>query len=239
MATENITLPAALLAGLLSFLSPCVLPLVPIYLGYITGTAVSSLDSSKRLTTLIHAAFFVLGFGLLFVALGATAGLLGSLVNTILPYLIKIGGAILIVLGLHMTGLITIPFLALEKRLELRQSERKNYGSSFLVGVVFAAGWTPCVGPVLSGILMLAADSQTVSHGALLLAFYSLGLGLPFLVVAALVDVAVPALRKMAKYVRIVSILGGVLLILMGILLLAGWFTRVTAWFNTLTNAGG
>jgi cytochrome c-type biogenesis protein len=236
--TQNVTLPAALLAGIISFFSPCVLPLVPIYLGYITGTAVSGLDSTKRLTTLIHAAFFVLGFGVLFVALGATAGLLGSLIYPILPYLTQGGGVILIILGLHMTGLITIPFLAMEKRLEMRQSGRRNYWSSFLVGVIFAAGWTPCVGPVLSGILMLAADSQTVSRGAILLALYTLGLGLPFLLVAALVDVAVPALRKMSKYLRIFSIVGGVLLIVMGFLLLTGLFTRVTAWFNALTNTG-
>jgi cytochrome c-type biogenesis protein len=236
--TENVSLPAALLAGLISFFSPCVLPLVPIYLGYITGTAVSGLDSSKRINTLIHALCFVLGFGLLFVALGATAGLLGSLIYPILPYLVKGGGVLLIVLGMHMTGLITIPFLAMEKRLDVRQSGRKTYWSSFLVGVVFAAGWTPCVGPVLSGILMLAADSQTVSRGATLLALYTLGLGLPFLVVAALVDVAVPALRKLSKYLRIVSVVGGVLLILMGFLLLTGLFTQVTAWFNALTNAG-
>jgi len=238
MLTENVTLPAALLAGLISFFSPCVLPLVPIYLGYMTGTAVSGLDSSKRLTTLIHAAFFVLGFGLLFVALGATAGLLGSLIYPVLPYVIKVGGLILIIFGLQMTGLIKMPFLAMEKRLEMQRSGRKNYWASFLVGVIFAAGWTPCVGPVLSGILMLAADSQTVSRGATLLAFYTLGLGLPFLVVAALVDVAVPALRKMSKFLRSVSILGGVLLILMGFLLLTGLFTRVIAWFNALTNAG-
>jgi cytochrome c-type biogenesis protein len=235
---QDITLPAAFLAGLISFFSPCVLPLAPVYLGYITGTAVSQLDSSKRLTTLLHALFFVLGFGVLFVALGATAGLLGSLLYPILPYLTKIGGVILIIFGLHLTGLITIPFLAAEKRLEVDTGDRKNYWSSFLVGLVFAAGWTPCVGPVLSGILMLAADSATVARGATLLAFYTLGLGLPFLMVAALVDIAVPALRKAGRFLRIVSIIGGVLLIAMGFLLLTGLFVRVTAWFNALTVAG-
>ncbi|NLG28790.1 MAG: cytochrome c biogenesis protein CcdA, partial [Chloroflexi bacterium] len=116
--------------------------------------------------------------------------------------------------------------------------DRKDYWSSFLVGLVFAAGWTPCVGPVLSGILMLAADSATVARGATLLAFYTLGLGVPFLVVAALVDVAVPVLRKAGRFLRIVSIIGGVLLIAMGFLLLTGLFVRVTAWFNALTVAG-
>jgi len=235
---QSVSISAAFVAGLISFFSPCVLPLVPVYLGYITGTAVSRLDSSKRLTTLIHALFFVLGFGVLFVALGATAGLLGSLIYPALPTLVKVGGVILILFGLHLTGLVTIPFLSMEKRLDVRDSGRKNYWSSFLVGVVFAAGWTPCVGPVLSGILMLAADSQTVARGATLLAFYTLGLGLPFLLVAALVDVAVPALRKANKYLRYISIVGGALLIVMGFLLLTGLFTQVSAWFNSLTNAG-
>ena len=235
---QSISLPAALVAGLISFFSPCVLPLVPVYLGYITGTAVTRLDSSSRRTTLAHALFFVLGFSVLFVALGATAGLLGSLISPALPILIKAGGLILIVFGLHMTGLITIPFLSMEKRLEVRDSGRKNYWSSFLVGLIFAAGWTPCVGPVLSGILMLAADSQTAARGATLLAVYTLGLGLPFLGVAALVDVAVPALRKASRFLRYVSIAGGILLIAMGFLLLTGLFTQVSAWFNALTTAG-
>jgi cytochrome c-type biogenesis protein len=234
MDPQNITLAAALLAGLISFFSPCVLPLVPIYLGYMTGTAASGLDRSKRAVTLWHALFFVLGFGLLFVLLGAAAGLLGGLLYRILPYLVKIGGLILIIFGLHMTGLITLPFLAMEKRLEMQTGRTKNYWTSFLVGIIFAAGWTPCVGPVLSGILILAADSATVTRGAALLAVYALGLGVPFLLVAALVDVAVPALRKLNRYLRWISIIGGALLIVMGFLLLTGLFEQIVFWFNSL-----
>ncbi|MBC7236557.1 MAG: cytochrome c biogenesis protein CcdA, partial [Chloroflexi bacterium] len=138
---ETVTLPAAFLAGLLSFFSPCVLPLVPAYLGYLTGTAVSQLDTANRGRTLAHAVFFVLGFGLIFIALGAAAGLLGQAIGPLMPYLIRIGGVILIVLGMHIAGLITLPFLMMEKRLEA-QPGGGSLGSSFLIGIIFAAGWT-------------------------------------------------------------------------------------------------
>ena len=234
MDGQNVTLSAALVAGLVSFFSPCVLPLVPVYLGYMTGTAVSNVEETRRLKTLAHAVFFVLGFGLVFVMLGAAAGLLGSVLYPIMPYLIKIGGVILIVFGLQMMGLVSIPFLNMEKRLELGRGRGKNYWTSFLIGLVFAAGWTPCVGPVLASILLLAAESQTVGVGALLLAVYVLGLGVPFLVVAGLVDVATPALRRMNRHLRAISIIGGILLIVTGFLLLAGLFDTLVFWANSL-----
>jgi cytochrome c-type biogenesis protein len=131
-----------------------------------------------------------------------------------------------------MTGMITIPFLNMERRLELGDQPRKNYWTSFLIGIIFAAGWTPCVGPVLAAILMLAANSQTVGSGAGLLALYALGLGVPFLIVAGLVDVAVPALRRMGRYLRIVSTIGGILLILMGFLLVTGLFEQIIFQIN-------
>lgn len=231
---EQVTLPAALLAGLISFFSPCVLPLVPIYIGYLTGRMAGS-GSHARLHTLAHALAFVMGFGAVFVALGATAGWLGGLLYSVLPTLIKVGGAILIVFGLHMMGLIAIPFLNMEKRLEMRGGRQRNYWSSLLVGVAFAAGWTPCVGPVLAGILLLAADSQTVGSGALLLAVYAVGLGVPFLVVAGLLEAAGPLVRRVSRYARIASIIGGGLLIVMGLLLLTGWFQALVFWLNSVT----
>lgn len=238
MDSQNVTLITALVAGLVSFFSPCVLPLVPVYLGYMTGTAVSNLDQGKRLSTLFHALFFAVGFGLVFVVLGAAAGALGSVIYPIMPYVVKAGGVLLIVFGLHMTGLITIPFLNMEKRLELGSERQRNYWTSFLVGIVFAAGWTPCVGPVLSAILLLAADSQTATAGALLLAIYAVGLGLPFVIVAALIDVALPAMRKLSRYLRVISIVGGALLIVMGFLLLTGLFEQLVWWFNSLGYSG-
>ena len=186
-----------------------------------------------RASAVIHALLFVLGFGAVFVVLGAAAGLLGGLIYPAMPYVVKIGGLALIVFGLHMTGLVTIPFLNMERRLELGPGRRGSYWSSVVVGLVFAAGWTPCVGPVLSAILLLAADSQTAGRGALLLATYALGLGVPFLLVAALVDAAVPALRRAARVLRIGTVVGGGLLVLMGFLLLTGLYETLVFQFNS------
>jgi len=236
MAPEQVGCAAAFVAGLLSFFSPCVLPLVPVYLGYMTGTAVGSGDDAQRIRTLAHALFFTMGFGAVFVALGAAAGALGSILYPIMPYVVRIGGLILIVFGLHLMGAISIPFLHMNRRLDIQTGKRGSYGSSLLVGVVFAAGWTPCVGPVLSAILLLAADSQTVSMGALLLAVYALGLGVPFLIVAGLVDLATPVLRGLNRHLRIVSILGGALLIVMGFLLVTGLFQALVFSLNALAS---
>jgi len=238
MDNQGVTSIAAFVAGLLSFFSPCILPLVPIYMGYMTGTVIGEVDSPKRLKTLIHALFFVLGFSFVFALLGLAFGLIGSFIYPAMPYIIRIGGLILIVFGLHIMGLISIPLLHMEKRLELGHERPKNYWTSFLVGVVFAAGWTPCVGPVLSAILLLAANSQTAAQGTLLLAVYALGLGLPFLAVAGLIDIAVPALKKVNRYLRAISIVSGSLLLLMGFLLLTGLFDRVIAWLNSLAQWG-
>ncbi len=231
MNTQNVTLPLALLAGLLSFFSPCILPLVPVYIGYLTGTSVTKLEKKSRRDMLLHALFFVLGFGLVFVLLGVAAGLIGQIILPIMPYMVKAGGALLIVFGLHMTGLISLPFLHLEKRLDMPQ-DSKSYWASALVGMIFAAGWTPCVGPILSAILLMAANSETVTSGALLLMAYTLGLGVPFLIVAALVDVALPLLRKMNRHTRLVSVVAGGLLIIMGLLLLTGHFEPLLFWLN-------
>lgn len=232
MGMQDVTVAAALVAGLLSFFSPCVLPLVPVYLGYMTGTVAGELEGSGRLRTLAHAAFFVLGFGSMFTLVGAAAGLLGDVIYPIMPYLVRIGGLILIVFGLHMMGLIRIPLLGMDRRLDLARARRKSYWTSFLVGLSFAAGWTPCVGPVLSAILLLAADTQMAGKGAVLLATYSVGLGLPFLVVAGLVESALSASRRMGRVSRAIPIVSGILLILMGALLAAGLFQRFVFWLN-------
>jgi len=149
-----------------------------------------------------------------------------------MPYLVRIGGLILIVFGLHMMGLIRIPLLGMDRRLDLARARRKSYWTSFLVGLSFAAGWTPCVGPVLSAILLLAADTQMAGKGAVLLATYSVGLGLPFLVVAGLVESALSASRRMDRVSRAIPIVSGILLILMGALLAAGLFQRFVFWLN-------
>jgi cytochrome c-type biogenesis protein len=234
--TPSVSVVAALIAGVLSFFSPCVLPLVPVYLGYMSGTVVGQPQEHKRAGLLGHALLFVLGFSSFLVLLGGGAGLLGSLLYPIMPYVTKIGGLVLIVFGLHLAGLIAIPFLNMDKRVELGQGGRRGgYWTSLLIGLVFAAGWTPCIGPVLSAILLLAADSRTAFSGATLMAVYALGLGVPFLVVALLVDVALPVLRRLNRHMRLVSIVSGALLILMGFLLLTGTFERVVIWANALS----
>ncbi len=221
-------------AGFLSFFTPCVLPMVPAYILYMTGTAAGRREDVSRWYTILHAVFFAIGFGLIFVLLGAAAGLLGSLVSQILPYIIRIGGVLLILFGLQMTGLIGIPLLFMEKHLDPTLGDRPSYGRSFLVGIIFAAGWTPCYGPILANILLLAADTQTVLRGAFLLAIYSTGVGLPFILVAAFSELALPLLKKIGKHIRVISIIGGVLLIIMGILFVTNRYTAVTFWLNAL-----
>ena len=234
MEAQNLNLLVAFGAGVLSFVSPCVLPLVPVYLGYLSGATVGE-ESENRAKTVAHAFAFVMGFTLVFVVVGASVGLVGYVLFRYLPLIVKVGGVILVVLGLHLTGLVKIPFLYMEKRLEMRRQGGGTYGTSFLVGMVFAFGWSPCVGPILSGILLLASASQTVARGALLLAAYSLGLGLPFLITAFALTLVSRWLKKLNRYMNVVSIAAGVFLIIMGVLLFTGWFERLNAYFTGLS----
>lgn len=244
--TPEVSVGLAFLAGLLSFLSPCVLPLVPIYIGYLSG-ATAQPAGSARLRTAGHAGAFVAGFGVVFVALGSIAGLAGSLLaapvaplgllgrallalNQATPWLVRLGGLLLIVLGLHLTGLVQIPLLYQELRFEGARPSQRSLFASAVVGMIFAAGWTPCVGPYLMAILMLAGSTGTVGRGALLLGVYSLGLGLPFLLAGLALEAVSAQLRRFGRFLRISSIVGGSLLILMGVLLL----TNRLMWLNML-----
>ena len=234
MESQNLNLLVAFGAGVLSFVSPCVLPLVPVYLGYLSGTTVGE-ESANRAKTVAHAFAFVMGFTLVFVVVGASVGLIGFVLLRYLPIIVKVGGVILVILGLHLTGLVKIPFLYMEKRLEMKRPSGGTYGTSFLVGMVFAFGWSPCVGPILSGILLLASASQTVARGALLLAAYSLGLGLPFLITAFALTLVSRWLKKLNRYMNVVSIVAGVFLIIMGVLLFTGLFERLNAYFSSFS----
>lgn len=234
MTPDTITLPLAFLAGFLSFISPCVLPLVPIYLGYLTGSVVSGESPPSRRATFSHALFFILGFSLVFVlAFGAPVGLLGQVMSRLTPFLVKAGGALLILFGLHTTGLVRIPLLAMEGRIEWHPGRDPSYLRSLLLGMTFAAGWTPCVGPLLGAILTLAFDAQSVGRALLFLITYSAGLGLPFLAVAWLLTAAVEGLQRWNRYLNIVSVVSGVFLIAVGVLLLSDAFQRL----NTLLSA--
>lgn len=211
---------ASFLAGITTFLSPCVLPLIPAYLSFITGFSLEELrEDEKNFTPLIfNTLFFVFGFTVIFVLLGASATYLGSLIGEKRELLRIIGGIIIIFLGLHLIGMFRFKFLYQEKRFHLR-SKPLGYFGSFVAGVAFASGWTPCVGPLLSSILVLASQQGTVIQGMFLLFIYSLGLGLPFFLVVFAVNRFLLLFARMKKLIHLTEIVAGVILILLGILL--------------------
>jgi cytochrome c-type biogenesis protein len=223
----------AFAAGLLSFLSPCVLPLVPSYIGFLTGMTLPEMVARRRLA-LIHALLFVAGFSLVFILLGASATALGRALNVYQIWLQRIGGVLIIGFGLLCLGLFKLDALSLERRVQL---ERKPVGylGSLLVGMAFAAGWTPCIGPVLGGILGLAATSADLSRGMLLLAFYSAGLAVPFLIAAVAVESFFGWFQRFRRFLPWVMRVSGVLLVFVGLLLVTGEFTRLAGWLQGLT----
>jgi cytochrome c-type biogenesis protein len=223
----------AFAAGLLSFLSPCVLPLVPSYVGFLTGMTLPEVTGRRRVA-LTHAILFVAGFSLVFILLGASATALGRALNYYQVWLQRIGGALIILFGLLCLGVFNPRLLNQERRLHL---ERKPVGylGSVLVGMAFAAGWTPCIGPVLGAILGLAATSADVSRGMLLLAVYSAGLALPFLVAAVAVDSFLDWFQRFRRFLPWVMRISGIMLIFVGILLITGEFTRLAGWLQGLT----
>jgi len=220
----------ALGAGLLTFVSPCVLPLVPVYLGFLSSKSVNGELLERAVFS--HALFFVLGFSVLFIALGASVGLIGNTLIGQLPLLRKIAGIFLILLGIHLMGLMRIPFLYREKRFDFTSKIKRGYFPSFLVGVSFSLGWTPCVGPILGGILVLAFASQTVFQGILLLATYSLGLAIPFLLAALAFSQISGILRRFNRYYHLVEIISGLLLILIGVFIFTDNLTLLNRYFD-------
>jgi cytochrome c-type biogenesis protein len=223
----------AFAAGLLSFLSPCVLPLVPSYIGFLTGMTLPEVTGRRR-AAMVHALLFVGGFSLVFILLGASATALGRTLNYYQVWLQRIGGALIILFGLLCLGAFKVSLLNQERRVHL---ERKPVGylGSAVVGMAFAAGWTPCIGPVLGGILGLAATSADVSRGMLLLGVYSAGLALPFLIAAVAVESFLDWFQRFRRFLPWVMRVSGVLLVLVGILLLTGEFTRLAGWLQGLT----
>jgi cytochrome c-type biogenesis protein len=236
MESQNVTVVLAFSAGILTFLSPCVLPLVPVYLSYLTGSTIGGEEAPKRSTVFLHALLFGLGFGLVFVLLfGLPVGYLGRFLASFTDVLVRVGGLLLIVFGLHTTGLIQIPFLLRERRVEVGMDSSPTYLRSLLVGLTFGAGWTPCVGPLLGAILTLALDAQSVWRAVFFLSVYSLGLGIPFLVVALLLTTATDWLRRLNRHLHIVSIVSGAFLIIVGLLLLTGTFQSLNSLFLSFT----
>lgn len=217
----------AFIAGLFSFLSPCVLPLVPGYVSLISGASVEELQSGNRKlmkTVMMHSVMFILGFTLVFVTLGAAASGLSQLAHTYKRYLTWVAGIIIIIFGIHLTGLIQIKALYADKRLHSMQGGKSPIGA-FLVGFAFAFGWTPCIGPYLATILGLAANSNTLGRGVFLLWIYSLGLAVPFLLTSLLVQQFLTFYSRFRSHMHTVEVIGGVLLIAIGGLILSGHFT--------------
>ena len=234
--TAEITYWLAFTAGILSFASPCVLPLIPSYLTYITGLSFGQLDEEHptakvRLTVLLHSLCFIAGFSVVFILLGAVAGIASNNIQTYLReglgWVEKIGGLLILLFGIHMTGLFHFGVLLGEKRVHLHKKPSGFIGT-FVVGLAFAAGWTPCIGPILASILVVAASSGQVGEGVLLLAVYSLGLGVPFLLSGLLFHQFLAAFKRFRKHIRLVEICTGVMLIAVGIMLMFNLLGEIT-----------
>lgn len=232
----QISLIAAFSAGLLSFVSPCVLPLVPSYISYITGLSVEQLtDASERVkfkkAIVLNSLLFIAGFSSVFIAFGASASLLGQVLITYQDHIRRFGGVLIVVFGLYLLGILNLNFLKMEHRFQFR-SRPAGYLGSFLIGVAFAAGWTPCVGPVLGSILLYASTTDSLLSGVVLLTSYSLGLGLPLFLTALGVDRFLAYFKQARAYLWGVSTVSGVLLVVVGVMIYANSLTMITSFLE-------
>jgi len=214
----------SLFMGVISFVSPCILPLIPSYVSYITGISYDELVSreSRRKNmniTLLHSLAFVAGFSIIFVLLGATASLAGSILSQHLDTIRIVGGLLIIIMGVFVMGIVPIPFLQQEAKIRLK-SRPVGYAGTVIVGMIFGAGWTPCTGPFLGSVLALAMTSETLGSGMTLLLLYALGLGIPFILSALAISAFLSSFNKLRKHFMIIKITSGVILIIMGVLLL-------------------
>ncbi len=231
--SPNLGAAVAFIGGLLSFLSPCVLPLVPSYLGFVTGFTIDEMTNRRRMA-MVHSLLFVSGFSLVFILLGASATALGRVLNYYQEWVARIGGVLIIIFGLYTLGVLKLDLLSRDKRVHL---DRKPVGylGSVLVGMAFGAGWTPCIGPILGGILGLAASQADLQRGMILLAWYSAGLAVPFLVTAYAVETFLDLFQRFRRHMVWVQRISGGLLLLVGVLLVSGQFTRLATWLQGLT----
>jgi cytochrome c-type biogenesis protein len=223
-------LPAAFIAGILMFLAPCTLPIVPGYLAFIAGNP-SGTESNKRRRVLLNAIAFVFGFSVIFILLGTFAATVGSVLAPWREALGRIAGAVVVIFGLTMLGVIRIPVLSQEKRFAVPHFLTiGKVQSSLLIGALFALGWSPCIGPILGSILLFASGSETATQGAFLLGVFSLGLGLPFIATAFLLNEAGTYIQRYTKFISALSLIGGTVLILLGILMLMGSMGLLVEW---------
>jgi cytochrome c-type biogenesis protein len=235
---QNVTLLAAFAAGFLSFVSPCVLPLIPGYISFISGASMEEMrgggdvaPSTTRLQIFLTSLAFVIGFSIVFVALGASATAIGKFMFARLPLLSKIAGGILIVFGLHTMGVFRLAFLETEKRVHAQRKPAGPLGA-MLVGIAFAFGWTPCIGPILGGILAIAGSKNSVWEGVALLAVYSLGLGIPFLITSLAINQFFAAVKRIRRYYHAIEITSGALLVAVGVLIITGQMTLITRYLQ-------
>lgn len=233
MATESLGVLVAFTAGLLSFLSPCVLPLVPSYITFITGMGLDDATRARR-TALVHAALFVAGFSFIFVALGAGATAFGQLLREYRVWIARLGGVLMVLMGLWMLDVVRLGALQRERRVHL-SDKPIGYLGTVLVGVAFGAGWTPCLGPTLGAILLLAASEQSLGRGIGLLAAYSAGLALPFLLSALALERFLGVFQRLRPHMGRLHRVAGGLLVVVGVLMFTGWFERLAAFLQPFT----
>lgn len=230
----DVSLLAAFGAGLLSFISPCVLPLIPGYISYISGMSLEDMrtaDAGARRRLIVATLSFILGFSIIFMAMGASASAIGQLLLEHLRIVQKIAGVIIVILGLHLMGVFRIGWLNRDARVHTSRKPATPFGA-MVVGMAFGFGWTPCIGPILGGILAIAGSKTTVGEGVLLLAVYSAGLGVPFFLTSLAIDKFFAASAKVRRYYRAIELVSGALLILLGVLLFTGRFTLIIRWLT-------
>ncbi len=235
---DNVSFVTAFAAGLISFLSPCVLPLVPGYISIISGFSLDQLKdqqeiSALRRTLLLNSVMFIIGFSITFITEGATASWLGQVLLSRMQLLYRIAGLIIIVFGVHLLGIFKINFLYQDKRFHTLQKPRGLLGA-LVLGLAFAFGWTPCIGPILAGILTIASTKQTVMEGVFLLAVYSLGLGIPFLLTSLGINKFLAFYGRFKRHFRAVEMASGALVIAVGVLILTNNLSRLAGWFSFL-----
>jgi cytochrome c-type biogenesis protein len=242
-ASQSVNYLVAFSAGLLTFVSPCVFPLIPAYVCFVTGLSLAELTGGEkksvlRKVTVVNSVIFILGFSIVFVALGASVTLLGQFFLEYQWIFTKVGGVLIIVFGLFIAGFLRLGFLSREKRIHLK-TKPAGYLGSLLVGATFALGWTPCVGPILSAILLYASTSQSLTTGILLLGAYSLGLGLPFFLSALALNSFLIYFDRARKYIHAISVVSGIFLIIIGILILTDSFRMLSGYIMYLFHFKG
>ncbi|HPA14438.1 MAG TPA: cytochrome c biogenesis protein CcdA [Desulfobacterales bacterium] len=233
MFTETISYPAALLAGLISFFSPCILPLMPAYFSFITGVSLEDLtgegDKKLRKKILFSTLLFVFGFSFIFILLGASASYLGGLIYRYKKLIIILGGVLIVIFGIHLIGIFRIRYLHYDKRIHLG-SKPLHFLGSFIVGMAFGAGWSPCIGPILGSMLIIAGSKETVWQGILLLSVYSVGLAIPFIILSVFINFLLRIFYRITPIMKYINGVAGILLILVGIFLISNNLPLLSIW---------